>query len=349
MENFASFLDDLVHELDSISPVTHILDYGSGQAYLSRTLSKKYSHNVIGLESRQNNITASINLDKRYDHLLQKSAKRRPDLDLSCGELTYLQTHVSYEDALPCRASLPEKSSLLLTSLHSCGNLLHHALRAFATTPSVRAVALIGCCHNLLTERHGVTYKTNHLRTPHPRVTAMSSEADPAGFPISKKFYDEGVTLNITARSMAVQAPYNWTRDSSAGFFKRHFYRALLQRVFQDRGLAESAEPVTIGSLRPPAYVSFAAYAKAAADKLGWELGINEEELASYEERFSPRWKDLSVVWSLMAFTSSVVESLIVVDRWEFLGEVEGVKERWVEVVFGYEHSPRNLCVVGVR
>lgn len=33
---------------------------------------------------------------------------------------------------------------LLLISLHSCGNLVHHALKAFIATPEVKAIALIG-------------------------------------------------------------------------------------------------------------------------------------------------------------------------------------------------------------
>jgi len=44
------------------------------------------------------------------------------------------------------------------------------------------------------------------------------------------------------------------------------------------------------------------------------------------------------------------VESLIVVDRWLFLREHEDVVgECWVEAVFEYGLSPRNLVVVGIK
>ena len=51
-----------------------------------------------------------------------------------------------------------------------------------------------------------------------------------------------------------------------------------------------------------------------------------------------------------MAFSAGVVESLIVVDRWLFLKEhPDTVKDCWVEAVFDYAQSPRNLVVVGVK
>ena len=76
---------------------------------------------------------------------------------------------------------------------------------------------------------------------------------------------------------------------------------------------------------------------------------MSDEEIADYEDRFRKRKKDLSVIWSLMAFSAGVVEAAIVVDRWLWLREQEEVKEAWVEAVFDYRLSPRNLVVVGIK
>ena len=76
---------------------------------------------------------------------------------------------------------------------------------------------------------------------------------------------------------------------------------------------------------------------------------ITDAEIISYEERYRERKKDLSVTWSLMAFSASVVEAAIVVDRWLWLKEQEQVEQAWVEPVFEYGISPRNLVVVGVK
>jgi hypothetical protein len=76
---------------------------------------------------------------------------------------------------------------------------------------------------------------------------------------------------------------------------------------------------------------------------------MTDEEIHRYETEYLPRKKHLSVVWSLMAFSAQVVEAVIVVDRWQFLQEHDSVKECWVEPVFEYSESPRNLVVIGIK
>ena len=50
-----------------------------------------------------------------------------------------------------------------------------------------------------------------------------------------------------------------------------------------------------------------------------------------------------------MAFSASISEAIILVDRWQFLREHDHVKQCWVEPVFDYSESPRNLAVIGVK
>jgi len=42
---------------------------------------------------------------------------------------------------------------LMLTGLHTCGNLSADILRLFVATPSVHVLCQLGCCYNLLSER----------------------------------------------------------------------------------------------------------------------------------------------------------------------------------------------------
>jgi hypothetical protein len=121
---------------------------------------------------------------------------------------------------------------------------------------------------------------------------------------------------------------------------------------------AISTEPIIIGSLRKGCYHSFTAYVRGALAKLAAggfgtseKMGsITDEEIEDYLRRYSARKKELSTIWSLMAFSAGVVESLIVVDRWQYLREhTNVVKECWVEAVFDYQQSPRNLVVVGIK
>lgn len=292
----------------------------------------------------------------------------------------------SKPSTLDTASGLLSEPQLMIISLHSCGNLVHHGVRSLILNPSVKAVAMVGCCYNLVTERLGPpTHKLSSLRSSSLRLDRTSSACDPQGFPMSKRLEkfqygdNAGVRLNITARMMAVQAPQNWTSADCESFFTRHFYRALLQRVFLDRGLVGkpadedapvtgvsprgwtgAGEPILIGSLRKHCYDSFTAYVRGALEKLvdetqrGQEFAkcmnkMTEEDILQYEQEYKSKKKELSIAWSLMAFSAEVVESIIVVDRWLYLREQPMVKDCWVQAVFDYKQSPRNLVVVGIK
>ncbi|EKD13426.1 hypothetical protein MBM_08509 [Drepanopeziza brunnea f. sp. 'multigermtubi' MB_m1] len=281
--------------------------------------------------------------------------------------------------------SKDEETRLMAISIHSCGNLSHHGIRSLLLNPSVHAIAIVGCCYNLLTERLGPpTLKLPLLR---PNLRAINgtgpfqkaTSCDPHGYPMSEKvatYNGDGARLNITARMMAVQAPLNWTEKESDAFFTRHFYRALLQKVFLDFGVVkklranqedgepsnnlESTEPVIVGSLRKGCYGSFKSYVRGALEKLASDpvrdgkineqmRGITDEQIEEYAARYGKLKRELSVSWSLMAFSAGVAESLIVTDRWLWLKEQQGVSDAWVEAVFEYGLSPRNLVVVGIK
>jgi len=305
---------------------------------------------------------------------------------IESGDLSKVVNKVQPKPSIREGSRIISEHELIVISLHSCGNLIHHGLRSLILNPSVKAVAMVGCCYNLVTERLGPpTYKLPSLRVPNRRLDKTSSACDARGFPMSDRLAKyrhsngEGIRMNITARMMACQAPQNWTAMDCESFFTRHFYRALLQRILLDRGLVgrpEAAEneevggspqgwtgagaALTIGSMRKSCYVSFKAYVRGAIAKLtedkergadikrGMET-LTDDEIETYEEKYKGKKKELSIVWSLMAFSASVVESTIVVDRWQYLKEQPEVEVCWVEAVFEYKQSPRNLVVVGIK
>ncbi|ETN43983.1 uncharacterized protein HMPREF1541_10848 [Cyphellophora europaea CBS 101466] len=427
---------------DTASPAPlKLVDFGSGQNYLGRTLaSTPYNHHIIAIERKHHNVDGARGLDvhaklakkekimrnkKEYkrrlaelsvstsnglptppsedldfevtvpDDVLERLALEQSTEEPGRGSMTHIEHEITDGELesiiYPGVETTELKPPLMTISLHSCGNLTHHALRSILN-PSVHAVAAIGCCYNLLTERLGpLTYKHPQLRSMHPRLVETSTAYDPHGFPMSRRLEDyewldgdgttsRGVRMNITARMMAVQAPSNWGEEDSEAFFTRHFYRALLQKVLLDRGVVKPAvppdhavkddaspgdgntgTPLIVGSLRKSAFGSFRAYVQAALAKLtadgahdsAWvrerTRDLTTEMIEAYEQEFGYRRKHLAIIWSLMAFSAGVVESLIAVDRWLWLREQECVGEAWVETVFDYSMSPRNLCVVGVK
>jgi hypothetical protein len=351
-------------------------------------------------------VRAKLEVPKNGQGTIQYVEHRIKNSNLEAVIDQIVETHTPFTDIID-----DTEPGLMVISLHSCGNLLHHGIRTLTQNPSVRAVALVGCCYNLLTERLGPpTFKVPFLRE-HPRLEETGNTCDPDGFPMSERFanyrhlvlrpiqgsggcyqtpaameenangqkeeedLEEGIRLNITARMMAVQAPQNWNEEDSAGFFKRHFFRALLQRVFMEKGVIEpppsfeeggvrkagKTAPIIIGTLSKKCYQTFTTYVRGVVAKLSLgesETGkllqerigsLSDEEIEKYEERFAERKKELSIIWSLMAFSAGVVEAMVVVDRWVFLKEQDCVADAWVEPVFDYGLSPRNLVVVGVK
>ena len=349
--------------------------------------------NVISNSSSQNSGLQAPNHDNAHGSVDQASP------DINRGRVQYIESFIQNGDLstvvhkIQSALITPNAPSgmiesdpqLMVISLHSCGNLLHHGLRSLILNPSVKVVAMVGCCYNLVSERLGPpTYKLPSLRSSNLRLDSTSSTFDPHGFPMSERLatyqhqHGQGIRLNITARMMAVQAPENWTVTECESFFTRHFYRALLQRILLDRGIVEkpiqdgdgdggtpcgwtgAGPALTVGSLRKAYYSSFTAYVRGAIAKLaedherGTEIqrrmeGLADDDISRYEEKFKGKKKELSVVWSLMAFSASVVESSIVVDRWLYLKEQAEVRDCWVETVFDYKQSPRNLVVVGIK
>ena len=285
-----------------------------------------------------------------------------------------------------------EDLRMMAISIHSCGNLSHYGIRSLVLNPCIKAVAIIGCCYNLMTEKLGPPsykppYSRPNLQPINARAARESERCDPQGFPMSNflsTYNNDGIRFNITARMMACQAPPNWTETESDGFFTRHFYRAVLQKIFLDKGVISkvnhsdepsngeegqspynsSTNPVVIGSLRKQCYTSFEAYVRGAITKLTTNAefsqynkvireklaSITDDEIREYEKKYRDRKRELSAVWSLMAFSACLVESLIVTDRWLFLREHSDiVRDCWVESVFDYRESPRNLVVVGIK
>lgn len=116
-------------------------------------------------------------------------------------------------------ADVPEEErrelSLMAISIHSCGNLSHFGIRSMILNPSIKAVAIVGCCYNLLTEKLGPpTYKLPYMRPSlqavNGRVVRESEKYDPQGFPMSErvsKYDGRGIRFNITARMMGMFVP----------------------------------------------------------------------------------------------------------------------------------------------
>ncbi|KAG7116275.1 Methyltransferase-like protein 25 like [Verticillium longisporum] len=467
--NFADYVDDLAASIaaqsgggdeetggdeenggdednsDGSGAITHLVDFGSGQNYLGRTLAlPPYNRHVVAVEGRAHNIEASRALDvkaglstrekvmrnkkmwlqvvdeqKQQQQQQQQqqhddgrkpldvktearlasgrnvAADLRPAKELvhECvreagrGSVSYVVSRLEsgdltevirkIEDEVTTEVTTADERAqprgalrMMAMSIHSCGNLSHYGIRSLVLNPAIHAVAIVGCCYNLMTEKLGPpTYKFPYVRPTlqavNGRPMAESTRFDPEGFPISRRlteyeghgkmFLDRGVITKVYHRPSGEGQTTTAAAEADQGGPRR--------QGEGDTPFDVSTNPVTIGSLNKRCYTSFNAYVRGAVQKLTTnkeytkysaivraKMGdVTDEAIADYEARFASRGREVSAVWSLMAFSAGIVESLIVTDRWLFLEEADVVKDAWVETVFDYKQSPRNLVVVGIK
>jgi hypothetical protein len=77
-----------------------------------------------------------------------------------------------------------EDLRMMAISIHSCGNLSHYGIRSMILNPCIRAVAIVGCCYNLLTEKlgpptHKPPFHRPSLQPINARVARESERRDP--------------------------------------------------------------------------------------------------------------------------------------------------------------------------
>ena len=429
---FARYVSELQAYISQHSnhEISHVVDFGSGQNYLGRTLAADpYNQRIIALERKQHNIGGAqikdvrAKLVEKPKRIVNKKAFRQHvrltrvptnaqtdvvshtpmvgslpfassavaqavepvnspivyvERDIENGDLSFLTSSIQSDER--------HSPQYLVISLHSCGDLLHHGLRSLVSNDAVKAVAMVGCCYHLNSDRLGPpTWKPPFSRQQQDCSDEAVHLGNPNGFPLSERMLTyrhrngRGIRLNITARMMGSQAAANWTDQDCGLFFQRHFYRALLQKIFLDFGLLDQVNdrstavpgpppkdddnadvPITIGSLRKSCYISFTAYVRGAMRKLedDQSMGrhvknllqsLTDEQIVAYETRFAAQKRELSIMWSLMSFAASVTESIILTDRYLYLSEQSKVDRCWVQPIFDYRQSPRNLVVVGIK
>ncbi|KAK9389742.1 methyltransferase domain-containing protein [Lipomyces mesembrius] len=335
------YLSSAISDVCSKVATSHVIDLGSGKGYLSRTLAHEYNCSVVAVETVESRTKGAARLDSLYDR--KSGKKKNANTDMGAGSLTHIEKFVDsgYLTDIVEQAGL-SGHKIVLAGLHTCGNLSHHALRSLVDTQEIHAVAVVGCCYNLMTEKDG--------------------ERDDVGYPTSRKVQSYSIPLPITARMLACQAPTTWTREARESFFTRHFYRALLQLIFSDRGLlGQSENHIPIGSLRKQWYSSFQTYCRGACKRAAetydakFDLScdnpfdISEDVAMEYHDRLVSKKRRLCILWTLMASTvAPLTEALIHLDRYYFLKE-NGASEVHVSVVFDQGISARNLLVVGLK
>lgn len=316
--NEVSVAAPYIHSICQASGITHVVDMGSGQGYLSNTLAYLFpSLRVLAIDGSESQIAgsqafaASLGItEDRVQHLVR-----------------YIDGSTTLSSEIDAWASEQE---CLLVGLHACGSLSEHLLRYFATCLSITHLAAVGCCYN-------------HI--------VIRSDSCPDGFPISDRLRKRNVKLTPTALMAGCQAPNNWARTDLAKpksiFSRKQFYRSLLEKIFHDRGIQINHKPNW--GIRKGDLVNFGSFTRRAMEVLGVKQNmISKMDIAEYENRYANQEGRISILWTLSVLCCKAIESLIALDRYWFLVE-HGARNVDIVPVFEYKISPRNLMMVAEK
>lgn len=316
--NEVSVAAPYIHSVCRANGITHIIDMGSGQGYLSNSLAYLFpSLRVLAIDGSESQIAGSTAFatslgitEDRLQHLVR-----------------YIDSSMTLASEIDAWAN---GQKCLLVGLHACGNLSEHMLNYFATCLSITQLAAVGCCYN-------------HI--------VMRSESYPDGFPISERLRKRNVTLTPTALMAGCQAPNNWARTDltkpKSVYSKKQFYRSLLEKVFHDKGIQIHDKPNW--GIRKSDLANFESFTRRAMESLGIEQNtISKMDIAKYETRYASHEGRISILWTLSVLCCKAIESVIALDRYWFLVE-HGARNVDVVPIFDYKISPRNLMMVAKK
>lgn len=304
-----------INNICKTNGVTHVVDIGSGQGYLSLTLAAACGLRVLAIDGSSKQIAGS------------QAAARQAGLTEG-DQITHLTRFVTGTDAIGADIETwAAGEKCLLTGLHACGSLSEHMIRLASSVqvPCISHLALVGCCYN-------------HI--------SPLSESNLLGFPISSFMRLNKLNMSTSALITGCQAPTNWTHNPDSLFGRKHWYRAVLEKLLHDKKFVDQDQRPVWG-IRNGDLKSFQAYAARALQSLHLSENVTAEEIAEYEERYRNRTAETAILWTLSVLLCRVVESAIALDRVFFLQEA-GL-EADVLSIFDYKESPRNLMIVASR
>lgn len=316
--NEVSVAAPYIHAICQASDITHVVDMGSGQGYLSNTLAYLFPClRVLAIDGSESQIAGS----KAFATSLGITEDRIHHI------VRYIDGSMALASEIDAWAS---GRKCILVGLHACGNLSEHMLRYFATCPSITQLAAVGCCYN-------------HI--------VMRSDSCPDGFPISERLRKRNVTLTSTALMAGCQAPNNWARTDltkpKSMYSRKQFYRSLLEKMFHDKGIKIDSKPNW--GIRKRDLANFESFTRRAMGCLGVEqTTISKMDIVEYETRYASHEGRISILWTLSVLCCKAIESVIALDRYWFLIE-HGAHNVGIVPIFEYKISPRNLMMVAQK
>ncbi|QRV92519.1 methyltransferase domain protein [Ceratobasidium sp. AG-Ba] len=337
------------HEIDKLctlisrtfSDTKLIVDVGAGQGYLSRRLAELDPQaRVLALDGDESQTEGAALRGQGLSHARRQQARKDTGAATPTKQVEQAVTHRTLfitSDSLSRAVDewihdveTEGGRDVLITGLHACGSLTPAVLKCFVDLAKAKtgtwrpsALALVGCCYNLM--------------------------HDPSDFPLSQITSTTPTKLNLTPNhlQLAAQCPAQWTsthaeRERAALARRKIVWRALLARLFSASGVQPGTR---LGRLPDRAYTSWETFVGVACGKMAVGVPPNE----SGEDTEGNLAFRLEMLHVLRALIGPVIESLIVVDRAVYLAEELG-GHSMVRAINIFDQlnsgSPRNIALV---
>lgn len=264
--------------------------------------------------------------------------KEKPD-KITNGCKGPSSTRLSSGNATGSRGHSGDQLNLMLTGLHTCGNLASTSLDMFVHNEQLKVLCNVGCCYHLIDERY--------LGEP---ATVTEADMLRAGFPMSDVLSKRYYRLGVTARNLASQSVHRLP-DSQELQGERFFGRALLEVIIHDV-CGEDGVPVKSLRKLEQKCGSIQEYLRRACTKLGISEKVSDEMIDMYLEKYKADRQKLAAFFQLKTVLAPCIEAVIILDRIAYLLENAsrcGIESVYLVRMFDPSISPRCYGIIAVK
>ncbi|KAJ8720005.1 hypothetical protein PYW07_012048 [Mythimna separata] len=293
----------LVASLHSACGATHCVEAGGGRGHLPVALCLAYGVRSLTVDcdaAQVHKAPGRIQIIQKQWHAIAKRIKdgteERMSESINKNLHRFAAAFITERTDLTSivREKFPEFSGedvkLLLTGLHTCGNLGPDSLRIFCSQPSTAAVFNVPCCYHLLSETVDVNLFDVFQRE-------FGSGETSQGFPMSEGL--RGYNLGRNARMLAAQSIDRVVSQRQLPSTSL-LYRALLQAIIQEQ---LPNHKISEGKLKriTPKCQTFQQYFKMADDILKLELydSLPASYFTDIHKTMDCQWKKLVLFYLL--------------------------------------------------
>ncbi|KAI0078227.1 hypothetical protein K474DRAFT_1771164 [Panus rudis PR-1116 ss-1] len=338
VQRMTAYIAELIRR--TAPSVSHVVDVGAGQAYLSRALRDELGLHVLALDWSEVQSHGAMRRDQTPTDKTsggQNNISKGP----SSGSLHYATVNITAESLAEsvdkwildwshhdCEATSPT-FPVGFVALHACGSLtldiartiIDHCRKVDRSSWKPGMALIVGCCYNLLRPEDRVLLdkKKLSLTANHLQLAAQV----PSQWGFSQKKYEE-TKLSI----------------------RKIVWRALLEGLLERCDFARPGKRV--GRMNDASYLDWTTFLTIAVRKLGCE------KITMFATDFSEKEKEnltsrIEVFHVLRCILGPVVESRILLERKLWIGErLEGSGLR-VDLVNLFQQesgSGRNIALV---